>query len=160
MTQAFIGLGSNLDAPGEQLRQALQAMAALPGTQLLATSAFYSSESLLAGQPRYTNAVAALQTELPPLDLLDALHANLRLKNDAALARILEVNPPIISKIRHRRLSVGGALLIRIHEVTGLNISDLRFLMGDRRQKYRISDMQGKAMADRMSKVVWPAAAG
>jgi hypothetical protein len=49
---------------------------------------------------------------------------------------------------------VGGALLIRIHEVTGLNISDLRFLMGDRRQKYRTSDMQGKALADRMSTVV------
>lgn len=103
------------------------------------------------------------QQDIPrydPNNLLDALHANLRLKNDAALARILEVNPPIISKIRHRRLSVGGALLIRIHEVTGLNISDLRFLMGDRRQKYRISDMQGKAMADRVSKVVWPAAVG
>jgi hypothetical protein len=97
------------------------------------------------------------QEEIPcynPDNLLDALRANLSLKNDAALARVLEVNPPIISKIRHRHLPVGGALLIRIHEVTGLNISDLRFLMGDRRQKYRISDAQGKLMADRMSKVV------
>ena len=95
-----------------------------------------------------------------PNNLLDTLRANLRLKNDAALARLLEINPPIISKIRHRRLALGGGMLIRIHEVTGMNISDLRFLMGDRRQKYRFGDMQGKAMADRMSKVVWPTAAG
>jgi hypothetical protein len=100
------------------------------------------------------------QDEIPrydPNNLLDALHANLRLKNDAALARLLEVNPPVISKIRHRRTSVGGALLIRIHEVTGLSVSDLRFLMGDRRQKYRFSDTQGKAMAARLSKVASPA---
>jgi hypothetical protein len=103
------------------------------------------------------------QDQISPYDpnnLLDALHAKLRLKNDAALARLLEVNPPVISKIRHRRLSVGGALLIRIHEVTGLSISDLRFLMGDRRQKYRFNEMQGKAMAGRLLEVASPAVAG
>jgi hypothetical protein len=66
------------------------------------------------------------------------------LKNDAALARALEVAPPLISKIRHRRLPVGASLLIRMHEVTDLPVHELRELMGDRRQKYRISDMQGK----------------
>jgi hypothetical protein len=95
-----------------------------------------------------------------PDNLLDVLRANLSLKNDAALARVLEVNPLVISKIRRRHLPVGGALLIRIHEVTALNISDLRFLMGDRRQKYRVSDAHGTTMADRVSKFVSPAAAG
>jgi hypothetical protein len=107
--------------------------------------------------------VQNFQEEIPrydPDNLLDVLRANLSLKNDAALARALEVSSPIISKIRHRHLAVGGALLIRIHEVTGLDISDLRFLMGDRRQKYRVSDRQGKTMADRVSRVVWPAVAG
>jgi hypothetical protein len=43
----------------------------LPG----GVSAFYQSDSLLPGQPRYTNAVAALDSALAPLDLLDALQA-------------------------------------------------------------------------------------
>jgi hypothetical protein len=79
-----------------------------------------------------------------PDKLLDGIIARLKLKNDAALARALEVAPPLISKIRHRRLPVGASLLIRIHEVTDLPVHELRELMGDRRRKYRISDMQGK----------------
>jgi hypothetical protein len=66
------------------------------------------------------------------------------LKNDAALSRMLEVAPPVISKIRHHRLPVGASLLIRMHEVTGMSIRDLRDLMGDRRTKYRLSDAQGR----------------
>lgn len=88
-----------------------------------------------------------------PDRLLDTLRENLRLKNDAQLCRFLEIAPPIVSKIRHRRLPVGASLLIRMHEASGLNIKDLRFLMGDRRAKYRISDVQGrpKAQQDKAS---------
>lgn len=74
-TRAYIGLGSNLDAPAEQLGNALQALDRVASTRLVAASALYTSESLLPGQPRYTNAVAALDTSLAPLDLLDALQA-------------------------------------------------------------------------------------
>lgn len=90
-----------------------------------------------------------------PDRLLDVLRENLRLKNDAALARMLEVAPPVISKIRHRRLPVGGALLIRMHEVTGLNIIDLRYLMGDRRSKFRISDVQGRPKMAELAVATW-----
>jgi plasmid maintenance system antidote protein VapI len=79
-----------------------------------------------------------------PNHLLGALIEKLNLKNDAALSRALEVAPPVISKIRHRRLPVGASLLIRMHEVCDLSISDLRELMGDRRGKFRISDKQFK----------------
>lgn len=82
--------------------------------------------------------------EYNPDRLLDALRDNLYLKNDAALSRMLQIAPPVISKIRHRRLQVSAAVLIRMHEVSGLNISDLRFLLGDRRRKFRISDVQGR----------------
>jgi len=75
-----------------------------------------------------------------PNRLLDSLIDKLHLKNDAALSRTLEVAPPIISKIRHKRVPVRASLLIRMHEVTNLSIRELRDLMGDRRQKYRISD--------------------
>jgi hypothetical protein len=79
-----------------------------------------------------------------PNNLLDSLIERLNLKNDAALSRALEVAPPVISKIRHRRLPVGASLLIRMHEVSDLTIRELRILMGDRREKFRISDKQFK----------------
>ncbi|MNN36789.1 2-amino-4-hydroxy-6-hydroxymethyldihydropteridine pyrophosphokinase [compost metagenome] len=73
MERIYIGMGSNLAAPQEQLRNAVQALTQLPKTQLTGVSAFYQSDSLLPGQPRYTNAVAALESALAPLELLDAL---------------------------------------------------------------------------------------
>lgn len=84
------------------------------------------------------------QFQYDPNNLLESLIEKLNLKNDAALSRALEVAPPLISKIRHRRLPVGASLLIRMHEVSDLSIRDLRHLMGDRRTKFRISDKQFK----------------
>lgn len=88
------------------------------------------------------------QVNYDPNHLLDALIEKLHLKNDAALSRALEVAPPVISKIRHRRLPVGASLLIRMHEVSELSIRELRELMGDRREKFRISDKQFKPKPD------------
>src|SRR5438094_2299939 len=79
-----------------------------------------------------------------PDHLLASIIGKLKLKNDAALSRALEVAPPVISKIRHRRLPVGASMLIRMHEVSNMDIRELRELMGDRRTKYRLSDAQGK----------------
>jgi hypothetical protein len=87
------------------------------------------------------------QMQYDPDNLLASLIGKLHLKNDAALSRALEVAPPVISKIRHRRLPVGASLLIRMHEVTDLSIKELRHLMGDRRNKFRISDKQFKPKA-------------
>jgi hypothetical protein len=105
----------------------------------------------------------ASQESYNPNHLLDILLGKMQLKNDAALSRLLEVAPPVISKIRHHRLPVGASLLIRMHEVTGMSIRDLRDLMGDRRTKYRLSDAQGRPKAeDRSDKPAAeaPAAAG
>jgi 2-amino-4-hydroxy-6-hydroxymethyldihydropteridine diphosphokinase len=73
--RVYIGLGSNLADPAEQLRSALKALARLPDSELVGVSSFYVSDSLLPGQPRFTNAVAALDSSLTPLTLLDALQA-------------------------------------------------------------------------------------
>lgn len=94
-----------------------------------------------------TEPVQEAQKTYDPNRLLDALIEKLNLKNDAALSRALEVAPPVISKIRHRRLPVGASLLIRMHEVSNLSIRELRDLMGDRRSKYRISEVDGKPKA-------------
>lgn len=83
------------------------------------------------------------QQTYDPNKLLNALIDRLNLKNDAALSRALNVAPPVISKIRHARLPVGASMLIRMHEETGLSIRELRDLMGDRRNRLRISDVDG-----------------
>jgi hypothetical protein len=84
------------------------------------------------------------EVQYDPNRLLNTLLTRLNLKNDAALSRALEVAPPLISKIRHGRLPVGAALLIRMHEVSNISIKELRELMGDRRQKFRISEKHFK----------------
>lgn len=76
MVRAYIGLGSNLDDPVQQLHRALEALARLPQTQLVACSRFYRSAPLgPQDQPDYVNAVAALDTGFSPEALLDALQA-------------------------------------------------------------------------------------
>lgn len=64
-----------------------------------------------------------------PGKLLNAVIEKLGLKNDAALSRVLEVEPPMISKVRNKKLPVGAVLLIRMHEVSDLSIRDLRLSM-------------------------------
>lgn len=63
-----------------------------------------------------------------PNKLLDTLIQKLQLKNDAELCRVLEVQPPIISKIRHRKLAVGATILLRMHEKSDLPIKELKAL--------------------------------
>jgi 2-amino-4-hydroxy-6-hydroxymethyldihydropteridine diphosphokinase len=71
---AYIGLGSNLDSPGDQVRRALSVLADAQGVDLLAQSALYRSAPMgPADQPWYVNAVARIATELAPLALLDLL---------------------------------------------------------------------------------------
>lgn len=73
-TRAYIGLGSNLDHPARQLELALTALAALPGTTLVACSRMYRNPPLgPPDQPDYVNAVAAIDTDLAPLALLRGL---------------------------------------------------------------------------------------
>ena len=78
MAQAtvYIGIGSNLDNPGEQIEQSLQALAKIESTELVSTSSLYSSKPMgPQDQPDYMNAVAKLETELEPEALLDQLQA-------------------------------------------------------------------------------------
>jgi hypothetical protein len=94
-----------------------------------------------------TSASLITTRQYDPDRLLDTLIWRLNLKNDAALSRALDVAPPVISKIRHRKLAVSATLLIRMHEVSQLTITELRFLMGDRRSKFRVSSTHSKPKA-------------
>ena len=71
--QAYIGLGANLGDPGAALREALEALAALPDTSLRATSSFYRTAPIDAIGPDFLNAVIHLDTHLAPHVLLTAL---------------------------------------------------------------------------------------
>lgn len=70
----YIGLGSNLDNPLEQVERAVKALAEL-GT-ITAQSPWYQSQAIGPGdQDDYINGVVALTTQLAPLQLLHALQA-------------------------------------------------------------------------------------
>lgn len=74
MTRAFVGLGGNLGDTQAYLRQALDALARLPRTRLLAQSRSYRTPPWgLREQPAFLNAAAMLDTTLAPHELLDAL---------------------------------------------------------------------------------------
>ncbi|MGD1991042.1 MAG: 2-amino-4-hydroxy-6-hydroxymethyldihydropteridine diphosphokinase [Chromatiales bacterium] len=76
MTRAYIGLGSNLDNPRDQVLDALRELALEEGIQLLAQSSLYLSEPMgPQDQPEFINAVAVIETTLEPLVLLEVLQA-------------------------------------------------------------------------------------
>lgn len=74
-----------------------------------------------------------MSTENLPFDqsrLIDHLLGAKKLKNDAALSRVLSVAPPVISKMRHHRLAVGPAIKIRILEQFDMTVHQLNHLIG------------------------------
>ncbi len=76
ITTAYIGLGSNLDDPVNQVHSALSELSRLPDTQSVAQSRLYRSAPVgPADQSDYVNAVACVETALSAIALLDALQA-------------------------------------------------------------------------------------
>jgi 2-amino-4-hydroxy-6-hydroxymethyldihydropteridine diphosphokinase len=73
-TTVFIGLGSNLGEPAEQIKDALIALSQLPYSQALQCAPWYSSKAIGPGvQADYINTVASLETTLAPEALLNQL---------------------------------------------------------------------------------------
>jgi hypothetical protein len=75
------------------------------------------------------NAAATVEAQC---QLLDLATKRLKLKNDAALARALEVAPPVISKIRHDALDIGAMLAVNIHETAGISIAEIKAVLAGR----------------------------
>lgn len=61
--------------------------------------------------------------------LLDHFIETLGLKNDAALARTFEVAPPVISKIRHKKLPFGDSMILKAHEKLGFTVQSIRQIL-------------------------------
>jgi 2-amino-4-hydroxy-6-hydroxymethyldihydropteridine diphosphokinase len=80
--RAYVGLGANVGDPRTNLRNAVRAMAALPGVSLRGVSRLYATKPVgVLDQPDFVNAVAALEVpagrdpETSALALLAALKA-------------------------------------------------------------------------------------
>ena len=72
--QVFIGLGSNLNQPVEQLKRAVAALLDSVDLNGVACSGFYSGKPMgPQDQPDYVNAVIQLETRLKPRPLLQLL---------------------------------------------------------------------------------------
>lgn len=95
---AYIGLGSNLDNPVEQLKSSLAAMAAHPGIRVERVSSFYRNPPMgPQDQPDYINGVAEVSVSLSAEELLDVLitiendHGRVR-KGDRWGPRVLDLD--------------------------------------------------------------------
>ena len=76
MSSVYIGLGSNLEQPQQQLSRAIAEIGQLPDTRVLQHSPFYRSSAIGPGeQPDYINAVAHLHTDLDAMGMLQQLQA-------------------------------------------------------------------------------------
>jgi 2-amino-4-hydroxy-6-hydroxymethyldihydropteridine diphosphokinase len=94
---AFIALGSNLDDPVTQIRSALRALAALPGTRLMRQSSLYRNPPEGGrDQPPYVNAVAQIETRASARALLDQLleieHVHGRVREAQNASRTLDLD--------------------------------------------------------------------
>jgi len=82
---AYIGLGSNLANPAEQIKSARTAITQTPGVRERAFSSLYHSPPMgPQDQPDYVNAVMSVATDLLPIDLLRQLQ---RIENDHGRVR-------------------------------------------------------------------------
>ena len=74
MVRAYVGLGANLGAREDTLRRALEILGDEAGVELVAVSSFRETDPVgVVAQPRFVNAVAAVETTLAPGELLDVL---------------------------------------------------------------------------------------
>ena len=95
---AYVGIGSNLAEPLQQVQRAVAALEKLPSVDLLAVSPWYGSHPVggPADQPDYINGVAHLKTSLQPHALLDALqaieHQQQRVRRERWGARTLDLD--------------------------------------------------------------------
>jgi 2-amino-4-hydroxy-6-hydroxymethyldihydropteridine diphosphokinase len=88
LVTAYIGLGSNLANPAEQIKSARTAITQISGVRELAFSSLYHSPPMgPQDQPDYVNAVMCIATDLPPIDLLHQLQ---RIENDHGRVRKAE----------------------------------------------------------------------
>jgi len=99
---SYIGLGSNLNNPKLQLKQAINSLEHMPQTTLIKTSKFYNNPALIHPsrpnevQADFENAVIAISTQLSAQQLLDKCmqieNNQGRIRNEAWCARTIDLD--------------------------------------------------------------------
>ncbi|MGN6766693.1 MAG: 2-amino-4-hydroxy-6-hydroxymethyldihydropteridine diphosphokinase [Rhizobiaceae bacterium] len=128
---AWLGLGGNLDDPQAAMAKALQAIDADPRTRVVAVSSVYRTPPWgKTDQPDFLNAVAGVETDLSPRDLLDlCLEAEKGLKRvraerwgprtidiDLLLFDDLTINEPGL-EVPHPRMTQRAFVLLPLAEI-------------------------------------------
>lgn len=85
---------------------------------------------MILDRPHYPVLDALTVEGYDPNPLFDMLIKKLKLGNDAGLARASHLHPAVISKVRNRRFGISQDVLLRMHDISGLPINDLRQLAG------------------------------
>ncbi len=74
MARAYVGLGANLGPREATILRAIDLLAAEPGIDVLELSSLRETEPVgITDQPAFVNGAVAMETSLPPRELLDAL---------------------------------------------------------------------------------------
>lgn len=63
-------------------------------------------------------------------ELLNKMAKEFRLKNDAAVAKFLDLAPPVVSKIRNGKLEVGATVVIRVMRATKWDLDEIENFLG------------------------------
>ncbi len=128
---AYIALGSNLQNPVLQVKQAFIALSQLTNSSLIQVSSLYQSEPVgYVNQPDFINAVAEISTSLSPTELLEAL---LSIENQAGRERPFANAPRVLDcdllcydaiemqtqqlTLPHPRMHLRGFVLLPLAEI-------------------------------------------
>lgn len=136
MHQAFVALGSNLQNPILQVKNAMAALANIPHTRVSLASSLYQTAPVgyeadqLNQVPDFINAVVAIETDLAPLDLLAALF---EIENNAGRERPYPNAPRVLDcdlllyenvilnteklTLPHPRMHTRGFVLLPLFEI-------------------------------------------
>ena len=133
MNTAYIGLGSNLSQPSQQLKNAVQAISTIKQCHIKNISSLYFSRPMgPQDQPDYMNAVLSVFTSLTPIELLDALqlienNTGRSRKGNRWGARILDLDILLFGQeaisndrltIPHYGMKSREFVLIPLHEIS------------------------------------------
>tara|TARA_B100001964_G_scaffold237742_1_gene301834 strand:+ start:1467 stop:1949 length:483 start_codon:yes stop_codon:yes gene_type:complete len=113
MTIAYIGLGSNMQSPKQQIKSAIKSISEIPEIQVLKVSSLYKSKPVgPQGQNDYINAVIKIETDFMPLELLDCMqdieNQHGRIRKEHWGPRILDLDILIFGKkiIQDKKLTI------------------------------------------------------
>jgi 2-amino-4-hydroxy-6-hydroxymethyldihydropteridine diphosphokinase len=115
LADVFLSLGSNLGDRESNVRTALEMISAEPGIRVMRVSSLYETEPIgMSEQPDFINAVALLETEVPPMELLRILQG---IESKIGRARNIHWGPRVIDLdiLLYGKESVDAAVLMIPH---------------------------------------------